>query len=220
MVYELKQILPSKDQKPETAAKQTPPLPVWLNQAPKAESPLAKPLTPSHQDETTLAALSPLTADTSKLYTRGRLIYKMLQFLPSTATENQEQLIRDFLAKQALDYSPAEQNSIATEVLNLISNPKFAPLFETDSLAEVSLMGQVEDKIISGQIDRLVVTKDSVMIVDYKTNRPAAKSSADIPQAYIKQMRAYKEIISKIYPDKKILTYILWTNTAQIMLVE
>lgn len=220
LVYELKQILPSKDQKPETAAKQTPPLPVWLNQAPKAESPLAKPLTPSHQDETTLAALSPLTADTSKLYTRGRLIHKMLQFLPSTATENQEQLIRDFLAKQALDYSPAEQNSIATEVLNLISNPKFAPLFGTDSLAEVSLMGQVEDKIISGQIDRLVVTKDSVMIVDYKTNRPAAKSSADIPQAYIKQMRAYKKIISKIYPDKKILTYILWTNTAQIMLVE
>ena len=81
-------------------------------------------------------------------------------------------------------------------------------------------MGQVDDRIVSGQIDRLVVGADKVMIVDYKTNRPAAKTVDDVPKAYLKQMRAYRELIKRIYPDKKIETFILWTNTAKIMKVE
>lgn len=81
-------------------------------------------------------------------------------------------------------------------------------------------MGQVGDRIISGQIDRLVVCPDKVMIVDYKTNRPAAESPDNVPDAYMKQMRAYRELVKKIYPDKNIETYILWTNTAKIMKIE
>ena len=78
-------------------------------------------------------------------------------------------------------------------------------------------MGEVDGRIISGQIDRLVITTDKVMIVDYKTNRPAAKSLEQVPSGYLKQLRAYKKLAAQIYPDKKIETYILWTNTAQMM---
>jgi hypothetical protein len=93
----------------------------------------------------------------------------------------------------------------------------FAPLFSQNSVAEVSLMGVVGEHIISGQIDRLVVCDDKVMIVDYKTNRPAAKNIDDVPSAYIKQMKSYKELVQQIYQNKKIEAYILWTNTADIM---
>lgn len=81
-------------------------------------------------------------------------------------------------------------------------------------------MGLVDDRIISGQIDRLVVTGTKVMIVDYKTNRPAAAKAEDVPQAYVKQMAAYRKLIEKIYPDKEAVTYILWTNTACMMKIE
>jgi len=81
-------------------------------------------------------------------------------------------------------------------------------------------MGQVDDRIISGKIDRLVVTSTSVMIVDYKTNRPAARTLSDVPPSYIKQLSAYKQLISRIYPNKKIDCYILWTNTAQMMHID
>ena len=90
-------------------------------------------------------------------------------------------------------------------------------MFGKNSVAEVALMGVVGEHIISGQIDRLVVCDDKVMIVDYKTNRPAAKNLKDVPNAYIKQMRSYKQLVQDIYPNKNVEAFILWTNTAKIM---
>jgi len=81
-------------------------------------------------------------------------------------------------------------------------------------------MGEVDGQIISGQIDRLVITPELISIVDYKTNRPAAKSLSEVPPSYFKQLRAYKKLIQKIYPHSIVKTYILWTNTAQIMEIE
>lgn len=58
-------------------------------------------------------------------------------------------------------------------------------------------------RIISGQVDRLVIEKDRVLLVDYKTNRPAAKSVKDIPPAYRKQMQAYKDLLAQDLPEKR-----------------
>ena len=113
-----------------------------------------------------------------------------------------------------------EQKKVIEEVLSLIKNPKFAPLFAINSKAEVPIMGEVDGKIICGQIDRLAVTEDKIMIVDFKTNRPAAKSIEDVSDIYIKQLRIYKRLIEKIYKSRKVETYLLWTNTSEIMLIE
>ncbi len=196
-------------------------LPRWTMTKPQAQGLLSKPLTPSHQDESKIAAVSPLMQNRDKtLYARGLLIHKLLQFLPNVALPERHSVCRQFLETQATDYSAEDRELIQNEVMNLISNAEFAPLFSAQSRSEVALMGQVDDCIISGQIDRLVVEADRVMIVDYKTNRPAAKALKDVPVAYLKQMAAYRELIKKIYPDKKVESYILWTNTAQIMKIE
>ena len=57
------------------------------------------------------------------------------------------------------------------------------------------------------------------MIVDFKTNRPPAQNVADTPPAYIRQLALYAELISRIYPNLPIETYILWTNEARLMRV-
>lgn len=190
----------------------------WLKKPAKDEERLAKPLTPSHQEETLVAAISPLAENNSeKLYARGKIIHKMLQFLPLAEEKTREKLIDAFLIKQESEFDDVEKDKIKKEVLELLNNSSFAPLFSKDSVAEVALMGVVGEHIISGQIDRLVVCDDKVMIVDYKTNRPAAERLADVPQVYMKQMRSYKQLVQKIYPDKKIEAFILWTNTAKIM---
>lgn len=192
--------------------------PKWLEEIVKDEDPFAKPLTPSHQDERMVCAVSPLAENNDgKLYARGKLIHKLLQFLPIVEEEKRDALIDVFLNKQAEDFDDKTKEFIKLEVLKLLNNSEFAPLFSSKSVAEVSLMGVVGEHIISGQIDRLVVCDDKVMIVDYKTNRPAAKTLNDVPKAYIKQMKAYKDLIKKIYPNKKIEVYILWTNTTTIM---
>lgn len=203
---------------PSSPSLQLPELPHWLYQKPQTETPLSIPLTPSHLDENTISQASPLTMiDNSCFYNRGNLIHKLLQFLPTQNSATRKENARTYLAHQGTDFSPDEQEKILQEVFTLIDSPQFAPLFSDNSLAEVPIMGQVDDRIISGKIDRLVVLPDQVMIIDYKTNRPAARMLSEVPEAYTKQLHAYKRLIAEVYPNKTIKTYILWTNTTQIM---
>jgi ATP-dependent helicase/nuclease subunit A len=76
-------------------------------------------------------------------------------------------------------------------------------------LAEVPVVGTIDGKPVSGQIDRLGVLKDEVHIVDFKTNRFVPK---EIPDIYKKQLNAYKDLLKGIFPDKIIRAYILWTQ--------
>lgn len=218
LVYKVEQQVEPEAIKKYEAKKVDLVIPEWLQENPKEEGFMARPLTPSHQDENFVSAISPLAENNNeKLYARGKIIHKILQFMPSVKDDKRESLIDKFLARQVLDFDDKEKNKIKTEVLSLLENPVFAPLFSQNSVAEVSLMGVVGEHIISGQIDRLVVCEDKVMIVDYKTNRPAAKNLEEVPEAYIKQMKSYKQLICEIYPNKKVETFILWTNTAKIM---
>ena len=221
LVYDVKQEIEPNKNKNDKAKKSETDAPLWLKIAPKKEGPLAKPLTPSHQDECFIGAISPLLeSDNEKLYSRGKIIHKMLQFLPMVEENKRHSLIDTFLARQVLSFDEKEKNKIKKEVLELLENPNFAPLFSQNSVAEVPLMGVVGDHIISGQIDRLVVCDDTVMIIDYKTNRPAANKIEDVPSAYIKQMRSYKQLVKEIYPDKKVEAFILWTNAAKVMKID
>ena len=221
LFYQTEQLIPPEKKAENSATKPLTSQPDWLTTPVSAEAPLARPLTPSHLDEDKVSALSPLlTQNDTLLYKRGRLIHKLLQFIPSAEPKLRSALVAEFFQTQAPDISPLAQSQITTEVLNLVNDTRFSSIFGPQSLAEVPLMGCVGDKIISGQIDRLVVTDDKVIIVDYKTNRPAAQTLQDVPPSYLKQMKAYRELISRIYPDLSVETYILWTNTAQMMKIE
>ena len=196
-------------------------LPLWATRDAEAEKPLGKPLTPSKPDEDTTAALSPLAADMSaKLYLRGTIIHKLLQYLPHFSENAIDAMAEQFILSQTTELDTKARKQIISEVKNLLSNQQFGAVFGPFSKAEVPIMGRVDGQIISGQIDRLIVEENRVLVVDFKTNRPSAASSADIPDVYRKQMRAYRQLLQKIYPQKEIITLILWTNTATLMVAE
>jgi ATP-dependent helicase/nuclease subunit A len=56
-----------------------------------------------------------------------------------------------------------------------------------------------------------------VLIVDYKTNRPAPRSAAETAQPYLRQMAAYRAALGKIYPGKTIRCALLWTESPRLM---
>lgn len=218
IVYEVAQALVAESK--DVAAKSNPVLPAfdWLKKEAVDEGALARPLTPSKLDEDEEPALvSPIGEGGKSRYRRGQIIHKLLQFLPDARGENKDVVIEEFLRKNAADLREGEILRIKEEVLNLLQDEKFAAVFGAESKAEVPVMGLVNGKIISGQIDRLVVEKDRVMIIDFKTNRPAAQKPEDVQPAYVKQLRAYKLLIEKIYPEKNVETLILWTDTATLM---
>lgn len=191
----------------------------WMYKVAKIESPLAKPYMPSVDDESEEVALfSPIGENGQNRYRRGLIIHKLLQFLPEANSANRKQIIEEFIEKNAPDILGKER--IIEEVLRLFENEKFKALFSSNSKDEVPIMGEVDGKIVSAQIDKLVVLKDKVMIVDFKTNRPAAKNINDVPHVYIKQLGAYKKLLERIYPNKRIESYILWTDIAELMKID
>jgi ATP-dependent helicase/nuclease subunit A len=78
----------------------------------------------------------------------------------------------------------------------------------------VALLG---DRALTGQIDRLVVTEDAVLIVDYKTLRPPPRDEAETPGAYLDQLAAYRAAIAEIYPGRTVRCALLWTEGPRLM---
>ena len=194
----------------------------WLYQTAPEEDALAKPYTPSKpdEDEEEPAMLSPIAVGDENRYRRGQVIHTLLQFLPDVRSVNKTRVMQEFLDANAPELKDYQKLRIVEEVGLLLQDKRFAKVFGPNSKAEVPVMGMVEGKIISGQIDRLVVDDDEVLIVDFKTNRPAADTLAEVPDVYLKQLRAYRQLVEAVYPQKKVQTLILWTDTAHLMPVE
>ena len=60
--------------------------------------------------------------------------------------------------------------------------------------------GQGGTIAVSGQVDRLVVTEEAVLIADYKTNHPAPTRTAEVPPAYVRQWRSTAPCSRAVYP--------------------
>jgi ATP-dependent helicase/nuclease subunit A len=70
---------------------------------------------------------------------------------------------------------------------------------------------------VSGQVDRLAVTNDCVLIADYKTNRPAPSRPADVPEAYVAQLALYRAVLGRLYPGKRVRAALVWTDVPDLM---
>lgn len=221
---EQKQTSPVEKEEAEKAVTFTPPdIPKWLHELPPSEPVPARPLSPSRagdgDDEiirSPLNALEQMKRDKQK-YHRGRLIHKLLELLPGLPVEERRDAAIRYLSQKALDLPPGDIEQISTEVMEIFENDDFAELFGPNSRAEVPIVGQIGNYSLSGQVDRLAILDGEILIIDYKTNRPPPKSSAAIPKIYQRQMAAYKAILSDIYPDHKVRSFLLWTDIGSLM---
>ncbi len=107
-------------------------------------------------------------------------------------------------------------------MIALIADARFASVFALGSRAEVAIAGWFEQPghprtLVSGQIDRLVVTPTEVLIVDYKTNHAPPRAVADAPPSYIRQLALYRAVLAKLYQELPIRAALLWTETPELM---
>ena len=80
-----------------------------------------------------------------------------------------------------------------SQVMRVIEDERFAELFGPGSRAEVPIVGgcrRPANGCVSGQVDRLAVTPSSVLIADFKTNRPPPRSLAEVPPTLYPPARA------------------------------
>lgn len=216
------QIKPAdRTQKPSEKEKINESLPAWLmTPAPEEESQI-KSSQPSHQLDSESKAISPLKNQNEHRFRRGNLTHKLLEILPAISETNRKISAENYLTRFASDLSQNIRNDIISETLKILENPEFAPAFGPGSLAEVPITGILDDgSAMNGRIDRLLITENEILIVDYKTNRPPPQNAKDVPLIYRKQMQLYVEILKKIYPDKTTSCALLWTDGPRLMPIQ
>ena len=158
--------------------------------------------------------------DRSRAIKRGTLVHRLLQSLPDIAPARRGEAARAYLSRNAIGWSEAERDALGQNVLALIDDPRFAAVFASGSRAEVSIAGRLElpgRPLVSGQIDRLVVTEKEVLIVDFKTNHNPPVKAADAPAAYVRQLALYRAVLRKLYPQHPVRAALLWTETPEFM---
>jgi ATP-dependent helicase/nuclease subunit A len=159
---------------------------------------------------------APKPAQPESIYQRGLLLHRLLQMLPDIPEASRETAARDFLMHQTGKDAAACETDVK-EIMQVLKHPTLAPLFAANSQAEVPVVGVIAGKSFSGQIDRLVIEGNDVIIVDYKTNRPPPRRIEDVPPTYLAQLAAYRLLLQKIYKGKNIRTALLWTHVPFLM---
>jgi len=214
LCHESSQTAPPKPEsaQPHAAAKA---LPEWTSRAApgEAEAVLApSDLTDAESGPPAAAPHAP--GDPLGLrFRRGRLIHALLQHLPALPATARGEAASRFLARPGHGLPAEIQAEIAREALALLHHPVFAP----GGLAEAPIAGRIGGRLFSGQVDRLLVGPDRVLLVDYKTNRPVPRSAETVPGAYLRQMAAYRALLRAAFPGRVVECALLWTYSAELM---
>lgn len=151
-------------------------------------------------------------------FRRGLLMHALLAKLPELPHGQRDTRGLAWLARQGI--SGAEAKALLDDVHSILDAPQFSPLFGDDSRAEVAITArfpELGNAQVSGQIDRLAVTENSVLIADFKTNRDVPGSAAEVPKLYLAQMALYRAALRKIYSDRQVACALIWTDSALLM---
>ena len=192
-------------------------MPEWVKRPPPAERLPPRPLTPSRPDDLEPATRSPVGSGTTDFFRRGLIIHRLLQLLPEISEPERATAAARFLKRSVHNLSEEDQKTYASEVLAVLAHPDFADLFGSGSRSEVPVTGRLGSHVVAGQVDRLVVQKDRVIIVDYKSSRPPPTDTAGVPRTYLRQMAAYRAVLHSVFPKRTIDCALLWTDVPYLM---
>lgn len=180
-----------------------------------AAKPLLTPRTLSPSDLGGAKALPSedgLDEEAAKL--RGTQIHLLLEHFAATPQDNWHATAKALL-KETTDLT-----ALVTEAAQVISNPDLTFIFAQNTLAETAItanLPELQGQTIYGIVDRLIVSKKEIWVIDFKTNRAVPSNPTDCPEGVLRQMGAYHAALKQIYPGHAIRPAIIWTRDAQIM---
>ena len=196
-----------RQEKPLPQERKNPPflLPQWLQTPPLPELP-SKILRPSSEVDDEKSMGPSLFGSFGRK--RGVLIHKLLEILPLVEENKRYTTAFRYLERERVE------EELIHDMITCVQNvfKTYPDLFGPHSQGEVPLAGHLGNVILSGQIDRLIVNDDSLLIVDFKTQGLIPENLEKISKAYLRQMGIYQTALSQIYPDKAITCGLLWTE--------
>jgi ATP-dependent helicase/nuclease subunit A len=201
-------------------------IPPWLRQPAPPQALRSQPLSPSSAFEEEIGRAFARAAGSAierrQALARGRIVHRLMQSLPDIPPAARKDAIARYLRGAAADFSPAEQMEMARQALAILDDQSFAEVFAAGSRAEVPIVGRIACAggapiAVSGQVDRLAVTRDAVLMADYKTDAAAPRELAEVPRPYIAQLALYRAVLGRIYPEKTIRAALVFTAGPSVM---
>ncbi len=202
------------------------PMPEWSAGTTIADIPRLV-ISPSRLDiAASSASAHPAARPRLEALQRGRLVHRLLELLPRLPAGRREAQGAAFLSAGARTMSRRERDRLLADVVDILNHPDFGPLFGPGSRAEAPIAAEMPPPdagapplLISGQIDRLIIREDDVLILDFKTGSAIPQGPAETPPAYLAQLAAYRFVIARLFPGKDVRAALLWTEKPQLMAI-
>jgi ATP-dependent helicase/nuclease subunit A len=148
---------------------------------------------------------------------RGLAIHRFLQLLCEGGDEDAalRRVCRELNRDEA---DPATAGWLA-EARRVITDPGlrdwFDPAHYDRAFNEVPVCYEIDGRMVYGMVDRLVVKGNECVLLDYKTHRNATADKLQAMAApYGEQMRLYIEGVRRLWPEKRLRAYVLFTACA------
>jgi len=153
---------------------------------------------------------------------RGVLIHRLLELLPRLDPDGRRAAALRYLASAAAERPEADREQLADEALAVLADPALAGLFDEPAEPEVEIAGTFRTRnghehAVSGQIDRLVVRPDELLVLDFKSGRTIPETPAAIPEPYVAQLALYRLLLADIHPGRRVRCALLWTGGPDLM---
>ena len=155
---------------------------------------------------------------------RGVLVHRLLQSLPDVAADRRRDArAYDTSPATPASWTEAEREALARKVLALIADASALRRCSPPAAApRCPIVGRLErpgrpPALVSGQIDRLVVTPAEVLIVDYKTNHAPPREPRRGAPGLRPPARPLSGGAQRLYPQRPVRAALLWTETPDLM---
>lgn len=194
--------------------------PGWLFAPAPVEARPPRPLAPSSLGPDDAADPPPGPAMRAAAL-RGSHLHALFERLPAVVPEGRRPAGDAWLRDSAGVDDATARAGLLDDALRIIDDPAYAGIFGPEALAEAPLTAVLPDgTVVSGTVDCLLVTPTMVRVVDFKTGRNVPATSADVPAAYLRQMRAYAAALGVIFPGRTVEAALLFTSGPRLFAID
>ncbi|HJW77365.1 MAG TPA: PD-(D/E)XK nuclease family protein, partial [Beijerinckiaceae bacterium] len=151
----------------------------------------------------------------------GILVHALIEHLADLAPADRRGAAAAFLGARASRLSPQQHDAIAADAVRVLEHEALAALFGPASRGEAPLVGDIRDpasgepRAVSGQVDRIVVGLEEIIVADFKTG--ARRAGAPVPPSYLGQLALYRALLAEAYPGRRVRTLLVWTAGPEIV---